>query len=135
MSREPVPVGCGSKGTRTVLLGDKVIRWVDASLAAPAAVVEQEALEVGVSHLSPKGPQKRKEEALAMEQTRWCRHYCFTHWRPPSFGIDSLPEQWRGGDNSDRFRDDGSQPLNREPPPRGFVKRRCHRPPVPSWRA
>ena len=39
MSREPVPVGYGGKGTRTVLLGDKVIWCVNASLPAPAAVV------------------------------------------------------------------------------------------------
>ena len=82
VAREPVPVGCGSKGTRTVLLGDKVLRCVNASLPAPAAVVEEEALEVAVSHLSPKGAQERKKDALAMEQTRCRRQDYFTHRRP-----------------------------------------------------
>ena len=89
VSREPVPVGYGGKGTRTVLLGDKVIWCVNASLPAPAAVVEEEALEVAVSHLSPKRAQKRKKEALAMEQTRCFRHDYFTH-RRPSFVRDGI---------------------------------------------
>ena len=95
MSREPVPVGCGSKGTRTVLLGDKVIRCVNASLPAPAAVVEEEALEVAVSHLSPKRAQERKKDALAMEQTRCRRQNYFTHRRPSFIRDRFLSERWR----------------------------------------
>ena len=96
VSREPVPVGYGGKGARTVLLGDKVIWCVNASLPAPAAVVEEEALEVAVSHLSPKGAQERKKEAsLAMEQTRCFHHDSFTHRRPSFVRDRFLPERWR----------------------------------------
>ena len=72
-----------------MLLGDKVIRWVDASLAAPAAVVEQEALEVAVSHLSPKGSKERKKDALATQQARWRRQDYFAH-RRRSFVRDGI---------------------------------------------
>ena len=61
-SRRPTAVSCQAPETkmpRTVVLDDKIIRCVNASLAAPAAVVEEAALKVAVPHLSSEGAQER----------------------------------------------------------------------------
>jgi len=47
---------------------DKVIRRDNASPSTLAAVVEEEALEVAIPHLSSEGVQERKKDAFAMQQ-------------------------------------------------------------------
>lgn len=65
--REFVPVGYGGEGTRPLFVRDEVIWRIDVARPTPAAVVEEEPLDIALAHLSSEGAQEREKDALTMK--------------------------------------------------------------------